>query len=348
MSFRTAASTRTSVQVGIQLARLLELPEEAFEARVRELEADVFFQRLIDAKVVTVQPYSDASFMARGFGGWGLRTSGEGVSALLDGEGDLAKLLQKVGQERFEESFLRDTGCSDEERGRLCQISTEDAARLRELVNRLYVQAEFDDSSSIAAPAKVYSAVAGIAVEGGKPHLAFFNRQIWKGRYQIDDKKYVRMIGALSAAEARRLEGFLREMGLIDRRKTTLYRALEALVEAQARFFVTGNPSDREPLTQKELSDRLDVLPSVINRLIATKSIQLPWGLQAPIKTLLPSRKSLLRDRLDDLIREAPEATDQDLCRKIERLYGAKLSRRSISQYRAELGVKNRRRRSRA
>ena len=241
-----------------------------------------------------------------------------------------------------------DAGHSDEERGRLCRIATEDAARLRELVDRLYVQAEFDDSSSIAAPAKVYSAVAGISVEGGKPSLAFFNRQIWKGRYQLDDKKYVQMLGALSPDEVRRLDGFLREMGLIDRRKTTLYRVLEALIEAQSRFFVTGNPGDREPLTQKELSDRLDVQPSVLNRLIATKSIQLPWGLQAPIKTLLPSRKSLLRDRLHDLIREAPETTDQDLCRKIERLYGAKLSRRSISQYRAELGVENRRRRSRA
>ena len=80
MSFRTAASTRSSSQVGIKLARLLELPEDAFEARVRELEADVFFQRLIDTKVVTVQPYSGASFMAQGFGGWGLRAAGDGVA----------------------------------------------------------------------------------------------------------------------------------------------------------------------------------------------------------------------------------------------------------------------------
>lgn len=349
MKFRAGASSKTSVQVGIKLARLLELPEEAFERRVLELEGEVFFQRLIDTKVLTVQTYAGTSFAARNFGGWGLRTAGDGVSAALDGHGDLATILRRVGQERFEECFLRDEGYTDAERAKACRISVEDAARLREMVDRLYVQAEFDDSSSpaAAAPPKTYSAVAGVMVSGGKPSLAFFNRQIWKGRYQIDGDRYSKMVESLPAADARRLEGFLREMGLIDRRKTTLYRVLEALIESQSRFLITGDPDEREPLTQRVLCDRLDIQPSVLNRLIATKSIQLPWGLQAPIKTLLPSRKSLLRDRLHDLIRQDPEASDLDLRKKVERLYGASLSRRSISQYRAELGVANLRSRGR-
>lgn len=339
MTFRTGTSSRTSVQVGIKLARLLELPEEDFAGRVRELEGDVLFRRLIHAKVISVQPYAGAGFMAQRFGGWGLRTASDGIPAALDGQGDLAQLLQKVGEKVFQECFLSDEGYSDEERARLCRISKEEAGRLRELVNSLYVQAEFDGAASSAAPAKTYSAVAGITVEKGKPRLAFFNRQIWKGRYQVDEDKSRRMLESLPVAEARRLEGFLRDLGLLDRRKSTLYRVLEALIEAQAQFFVSGEPGKRRALTQRELSDKLDITPSVLNRLISNKSIQLPWGLEAPMKTLLPSRKSLIRDRLYDLVHAYPDATDENLCRKIDRLYGVELSSRSIAQYRVELGI---------
>lgn len=347
MTFRASTSGRGSVQVGIKLARLLELPEADFAGRVRELEADVLFRRLIHAKVISVQPYAGAGFMAQRFGGWGLRTASDGVPA-LDGQGDLARLLQKVGEKRFQEFFLSDEGYTDDERARVCRISKEEAGRLRELVNKLYVQAEFDGAASSAAPAKTYSAVAGLTVEKGKPGLAFFNRQIWKGYYQVDEDKSRRMLEDLPAPEARRLEGFLRDLGLLDRRKSTLYRVLEALIEAQAPFFVSGEPGQRRALTQRQLSDKLDISPSVLNRLISNKSIQLPWGLEAPMKTLLPSRKSLIRDRLHDLVHKYPQVTDEELSRKIDRLYGAALSSRSIAQYRAELGLGNLRKRRQA
>ena len=129
MKFKTSASARHSAQAGIKLARLLELPEADFARRVRELEADALFRSLLDAQVVTVQPYAGAGFAARRFGGWGLSTASDGVPA-LDGRGDLAKLLQRVGQERFEECFLGEEKLSDQDRARLCGISKEEAARL--------------------------------------------------------------------------------------------------------------------------------------------------------------------------------------------------------------------------
>lgn len=341
MKFRTATSSRTGVQAGMKLARLMEMSEGDFEARVQELEGDPVFRRLLDTRVISVQPYDSAGFAARRFGGWGLRTAGDGLSSVLDGQGEMAKLLQKVGQERFEECFLRDEGMTDAERARLCKIPREEAAKLREMVNRLYIQAEFDGAASEAAPPKVYSAVAGVMVEEGRAVLAFFNREIWKGRYRVDENKRRQLLGAMSAGEAKRSDRILRDLEFLDRRKTTLYRLLEVLLEAQVRFFVSGDPGQREPLTQKDVSERLDVLPSVFNRLISNKSIELPWGLETPLKTLFPSRKSLLLDRLHELIRETPSATDDELSKLLARMYGAKLSCRSIAQYRAELGLGN-------
>lgn len=345
MKGRAATSAGHRVQVGMKLARFLELREEDFAGRVSELEADVLFRRLLDVKVIAIQPYAGAGFMARRFGGWGLRTATDGVSAVLDGKGDLAEILRRVGEKRFTECFLQDGGCTDEEVARLCGIAPEEAARLRDLVNGLYVRAEFDDGPATAAPAKTYSVVAGIAVERGRPVLGFFNRQIWKGRYQVDEGRCRRMMDDLSPAEARRLEGFLRDLGLLDRRKTTLLETLEALIEIQADYLLSGELEKRRPLTQKELSDRLNVSPSVLNRLISNKSVQLPWGLEAPLKALIPSRKTVLKDRLHGLVREYPEASDAELSRMIARRDGVALSLRSIAQYRADLGLANLRRR---
>ena len=338
MSFKTSTAALPGAHAGIKLARLLELPEVDFAKRVRELEADVFFRRLLDAEVVSVRPYAHSSFAARRFPGWGLSTASDGVP-VLDGRGDLAHILQLVGQERFEECFLGEAALTDEDRARLCRISREDAVRIREMVTSLYVQEELAGSASLPVPAKTFSSVAGITVDGGKPALAFFNKEIWKGRYQVDAGKRRRMLEALPAKDARRMEQFLRELEFLDRRKTTLYRTLEVLVETQTRYFVSGDPDQRQPLTQRDVSGRLNISPSVLNRLISNKSIQLPWGLDAPLKVLLPSRKSIIRDRLHDLIRDNPNLTDAEFGQNVDRLYGVKLSRRSIAQYRADMGL---------
>ncbi|MFI5363167.1 MAG: hypothetical protein ACHQ49_14465 [Elusimicrobiota bacterium] len=349
MKFRASASARTGAHAGMKLARLMEMSEGDFEARVRELEGDAVFRRLVATKVVSVQPYDGAGFAARRFGGWGLRTASDGLSSVLDAQGEMAELMRRVGRERFEECFLHDHDAAydDAERARLCGISREEAVSLRELVDRLYIQSEFDGASSEAAPSKTYSAVAGVVVAGGRAELAFFNREIWKGRYRIDEPKRRSLLGEMSAADAKRAERILRDLEFLDRRKTTLYRLLEFALEVQTRFFASGDPGQRRPLTQREAADRLDALPSVLNRLISNKSIELPWGLETPLKTLFPSRKSLLLDRLHDLIRERPASTDEELRALLARAHGAKLSCRSIAQYRAELGLGSSRARQR-
>ncbi len=325
----------------MKLAHLMGMPEGDFEARVRELEGDPVFHRLVDTRVVSVQLYAGSGFGTRRFGGWGLRTASDGVSSVLDGKGELAKLLHKVGQEPFEKCFLRDEAMDDSDRAAICGITREEAGQLRDLVNRLYVQAEFDGASSETAPAKVYSAVAGVMVEGGKATLAFFNREIWKGCYKIDEHKRQQLLDTMPDVEAKHAERILRDLELLDRRKTSLFRLLEVLLEAQERFFVSGDPGQRVPLTQRATAGKLDMLPSVFNRLISNKSIELPWGLETPLKTLFPSRKSMLLDRLHELIREHPSSTDETLRKLVAHIHGAKLSCRSIAQYRAELGLGN-------
>jgi hypothetical protein len=260
----------------------------------------------------------------------------------LDGKSGLARLIKRIGRERFEEVFLRDSPLSDQEASRLCGITSKQAGKIHELINSLYVQAEFERTSGSDAPVPVYSAVAGIEIENGCPALAFFHRDVWKGRYEIDRDQQDRFAAALPPGQARNVKRLLSKLELIERRKTTLYSTLEQVLDSQMEYLLTGEPSRRVPLTQKKVAMRLEVSPSVLNRLVANKSIRLPWGLEAPLKVLMPSAKSLLLDHLHDLAMNHPNMPDVELRLELQRLCGVQLSRRSVAQYRSDLGLGSR------
>lgn len=336
---RHAGRTGLRTQARIKLARLLELPESAFAARIREIEADPLFRRLSEAGVLSIQPLPGSRCVARAFEGRHLRASDDGLAELLDGESGVARLIKKIGREDFEAYFLGDEARSDEERGRTCGISPAEARAVREFMDRLYVRSEFESTEDRSAPAMIYSSVAGIALEDGRPVLGFFNREVWKGRYRTDQARYAEWRAALTPSQDVQVEQFMRQVDLLAFRQTTLFRVLEVLIELQAAYLVTGDPDRRIPLTQSKVAARLGVAPSVLNALIANKSVELPWRLEIPLKTLLPSSKTMMRDRLYDLAIERPEAGDDALREEIHRLYGATLSRPSIIQYRKELGL---------
>lgn len=321
----------------MKLARLLEMPEREFEARVRRLEGNPLFSRLVETRAVRIERYS-ARFAARKPDGRELSMSGEGLSSLLDGRTGLVELVQRIGQERFEEFFLGESSISDERRAEACGISPEEVRSLRELVDRAYIHAELQ-GPAVAAPAKVYSAVAGVELDEGRPVIAFFHREIWKGCYRLDGGRLAALRQSLPLAGARRLDRLVCQIELLDRRKSTLYRALEALLELQRDYLASSNPSARKPLTQTAVARRLDIAPSILNRLVSNKCIRLPWGLEAPMNALMPSRKRLLLDRIDELATANPGLSDERLRGEVARCFGARLSRRSIAQYRKDLGL---------
>lgn len=346
MRLRLGSKTSARVHGQMKLARLLELPERDLERRVREIEAGELFRALLDAGVIALETPPHARFAARRFAGHGMRTSGEGLPELIDGKGDLARLMLRVGQDLFQECFLGEASLPDDERARRCGLSRDEARRLREYVDRLYVQEQFESASPAPAAESTFSAVAGIAIEDGKPVLSFFHREIWNKRYRVDPDKQKMWLRPLAAKAAGRADALLRELDFIDRRKTTLYRVLEALISEQADFLTASDPERRAPLTQKALAERLGIAPSVLNRLIANKCVELPWGLESPLGVFVPSRKALLLGRLHDLARKNPGLSDEGLRAELAKSHGVALSRRSIAQYRKEMGLSGGGRRS--
>jgi len=334
---RLGTTTAAVIQGRMKLARLMEMPEADLEDLAKRIEASPLFARLSAAGVLALSEFPAARFAARRCAGYGLRISGGGLPELVDGNCDLVRLMQGMGQERFEEWFLGEKAFSDEERARGCGISVAEARRLREFADRAFIQGEFETSAP--APEKVFSAVAGIELEGGQPVLAFFHREIWKKRYRVNQDRLAEYLAAMPRAEAGKVKNLLHRLEIVEQRKTTLYRLLEEVLKSQAEYLRTGDPARRQPLSQRSIAAALEADPSVINRLISNKSVRMPWGMEAPLAAFFPSAKDINRERLYELARANPGWKDEELREEMARSCGVRLSRRSIAQYRKELGL---------
>ncbi len=322
----------------MKLARLLEMSEVEFEQRARRLEMDPLFSRLLETQAVRVEPYA-ARLAARKPNGRMLSASGEGLGELLDGRGEAVALVQRIGQEAFEEFFLTLDPVDDGRVAHACGLTLKEVRLLRDLVDRAYIQAETQASEPAEAPARVYSTVAGLEADGDSLSIAFFTPHAWKGRYRFDGDRLAGLRQSLPFAQAKRLDRLVAQLELLDRRKSTLYRVLESLIELQKDYLLTGDPAKRRPLLQQDLCRRLDAAPSVLSRLLSNKAVRLPWGLEAPIKSLMPTAKRLLIEQVGELVASRPDLSDAGLCAEVSRRHGARLSRRSIAQYRKDLGL---------
>ena len=206
-----------------------------------------------------------------------------------------------------------------------------------DFLTKLWVQEELGGKAP-EAPSVGFSVVAGFVVEGGRPALRFFHREAWKGRWRVDQSSLRAWCSSRPGAEADAARRLASALEFADRRKTTLLKVLEAVMEAQKGWLVSGDPADMVPLTQRSVAAAVGSDPSVVNRLAANKAVELPWGTEAPLKQLMPSSKDLGKNVLASLAMDAPEQSDEALrAAMAERGYA--LSRRSIAQYRAELGL---------
>jgi hypothetical protein len=328
---------RGSLAGRMKLARLFTLDDDAYAAELSALESDGSFAALKAAGVVSLNSFSKAAFAARRFPGWRLGPPAEGAAELLDGASAEAELLKRVGPELMQECFLAGSGLSTAQKARKAGITPEEAGRIEDFLTRLWVREELGGAAP-AAPSVGFSVVAGFVVEDGRPALRFFHREAWQGRWRVDQNAFRVWCASRPAAEAAAARRLASALEFTDRRKTTLLKVLEAVMEVQKDWLLTGDPGRMAPLTQRSVAAAAGSDPSVVNRLAANKAVELPWGTEAPLKSLMPSSKDLGKNVLASLAMDDPGLSDEDLrAAMVEKGYA--LSRRSIAQYRAELGL---------
>lgn len=137
----------------------------------------------------------------------------------------------------------------------------------------------------------------------------------------------------------------------IDKRRDTIYRICEHIMQVQHQFFLSDNrkKASLESLTQKEAADALELHESTISRAISGKYIECETGIypmnhffQLGVKNIFGDNVSVhnIKSLITRIIENEDPTnplSDQKILRQIK-LSGINISRRTISKYRHELG----------
>ncbi len=173
--------------------------------------------------------------------------------------------------------------------------------------------------------------------------------------YRFDEA----LLRALPSRQAlpKELTATLHRLRLINSRNRLTHALIEALLDIQAPYLISGDPLMRVPLPQAHLSRRLVArgdLPMVadagrLSRLIRGLSFKMTDGRTLPLNVLFPNERQLHCLRVDALIKGektqiregqlARPLSDDAIAALLESQYGVVLSRRSVAAIRHQLAI---------
>ena len=132
--------------------------------------------------------------------------------------------------------------------------------------------------------------------------------------------------------------------------KNTLQRTMEAIMNLQEEFFLTGDDSKLKPMILKDIAEIVSMDISTISRVVNSKYVQTPFGtfllknffsesLSTDSGEEVSSKevKKILTDCVADEDKQKP-ITDDELS-KILNNKGYHIARRTIAKYREQLGI---------
>ncbi len=135
----------------------------------------------------------------------------------------------------------------------------------------------------------------------------------------------------------------------LSKRKSTMYRVMEKILEMQMEFFING-PQYLKPLTLSDVADEVEMHPSTISRVTRDKYVDTPWGIYelkyffsnsiqkegGGIKSA-QSVKEIIKQIIEN------ESGDKKLSdQKIAEILsnqGIKIARRTVAKYRKKLKI---------
>ncbi len=136
----------------------------------------------------------------------------------------------------------------------------------------------------------------------------------------------------------------------LKQRQLTLYQIMSAIVDFQYRYFVTGDKSDLNPMRLKDIAQKSGYDESTVSRVVNEKYVQTDFGtfllrdlFSKAVLTekgdilALENVKSVLQHIVDNEDKKHP-MTDEALTLAMQE-QGIKLSRRTVTKYRENLGI---------
>lgn len=171
-----------------------------------------------------------------------------------------------------------------------------------------------------------------------------------EGRYIINFERFeeIKKAGEFNQNELKEIKVLFDKLRLVNSRKTTIYRVIQNIIEAQCNFLKSGNIKDLKFLTQTSLAEKIGVEASLISRAINGKAVRIPQGREISLKTFFPTKKELGKELIKQIIEQEKTElqnkvikkpySDGQIQKKLKEDYSISISRRSVSEWR--LGLK--------
>jgi RNA polymerase sigma-54 factor len=324
------------------------MPEEEFNKLIIEAEGSSLFQKLYrKERIIRHQRYPRTDISPRFYQLSEEIAPGTGtldIESLLSDKEDIVIQIQKMGLENFKRYFLYpEPGVSVEEVAQECNLELAEVEKINSLINEFSIMSEFYNPSALSSGHGIhYSRVA--AVERGAEGfvIGYLSPSYARGRYSIDYERFEELKGseAFSAAEAREIRQLFKRLELINSRKDTVNRILQGIVEKQANYFESGDAKAVLPFSQKELAERIGLVPSSISRAISGKSLETPGGEEKALKDFFPRPRRFRKELVKRLLETGEEfPSDEAIKAKLEQKFGVSISRRSVASLREELKI---------
>lgn len=334
--------------IRLEQANLLEMPEEEFNRLTIEVESSPLFKKLYrKERIVHYQRYPKTDLSSQFYQLNEEIAAGTGTldleSILYDKE-DIVRQIQKIGLENFKRYFLYpELGVSVEEIAQECNLELPEVEKINSLINEFSIMSEFYHPSTLNSGRGIYySRVASIEKGPEGFVIGYLSPSYARGRYSIDYERFEELKGngAFSAAEAKEIRQLFKRLELINSRKDTVTRILQGIVEKQAPYFESGNGKALLPFSQKELAEKIGLVPSSISRAISGKSLDTPGGEEKALKDFFPRPRMFRKELVRQLLETGEEfLSDEAIKAKLEHKFGVFISRRSVASLREELKI---------
>ena len=171
----------------------------------------------------------------------------------------------------------------------------------------------------------------------------------WMGEYTYNGY-YIHMMRTASDPELKdyfknKLERARLIITSIERRRKTIIRIVEAVLEYQNEYFANGG--SLRPMTMEAIAQQLDISTSTVSRAIKNKYIQYRRPLllrdlfSNAVSDAAETSARLVRSRVSEIIRNEDHAhpLSDDKIAKILKGEGTSISRRTVAKYRQQLGI---------
>ncbi|MBI4056567.1 MAG: helix-turn-helix domain-containing protein [Elusimicrobia bacterium] len=344
--------TRQLLQGRLTAAKWIALTEPEVAREVVGLESDELFRELLHGTQGNVPIIKrkrwPASSLHSGF--YELHEEiashpgSAGVEDLLEKKGDLIGLIQRIGRGAFEKYFLY--GEEGIPLSKICQrlgISEQEGRQILDLTLEVGARSEFFRPPSASQTSGIrLHCIARIQQDARDPENIYFQfiSPHWaRGRYEVlyDRLETWKKQRGLSKEEKSKLRHILKNIELLNMRQDTLFQILSRITTVQSAFLLSRLKHRRRPLSLRELARRIGVAPSTVSRAAGTRSVQLPWDEEVPLKNLMTGQRMVVFSILSYWQQQgdlSPQITDEKLMRRLADDFGISVSRRTINAIR--------------